>query len=123
MIKTLLELQYRKINEFKNQNHLQNFVKNCPQLPGCVYYCKILEQKIRYDMDDGSSFYNSITLLCYFYIDEQTKTMHDAFSVLSYPVQFRAEQDMEVLNNLYSIFRSDLKKIYEIDRSEITLYA
>ena len=114
MISKLKQLSYKPIQEFNNptiQRNLNNLIARRMRPYQSEFYVKILDQSIRYEMDNGDTFENRVSITCFFLIDTNNGTLYDYFSVVSYPFDLRTEEDFELLKNLYTIFRTDVSII------------
>lgn len=111
MISKLKQLSYKPIQEFTNQNiqrNLNNLVSKRIRPYQSEFYVKILDQTIRYEMDDGDTFENRVSITCFFLVNTVDNTLYDYFSVVSYPFDLRTEEDFKLLENLFTIFRTDV---------------
>ena len=114
MISKLKQLDYKPIQEFENPNlrhNLNNLIARRMRPFQSEFYVKILDQSIRYEMDDGEFFENRVSLTCFFLINTVDNTLYDYFSVVSYPFDLRTEEDFGLLQNLFTIFRTDVSII------------
>lgn len=114
MISKLKQLSYKPIQEFTNQNiqrNLNNLISRRIRPFQSEFYVKILDQSIRYEMDNGDTFENRVSITCFFLVNTVDDTLYDYFSVVSYPFDLRTEEDFKLLENLYTIFRTDVSII------------
>ena len=118
MISKLKQLSYKPIQEFTNQTiqrNLNNLVAKRMRPYQSEFYVKIIDQSIRYEMDNGDTFENRVSLTCFFLVNTVDDTLYDYFSVVSYPFDLRTEEDFELLRNLYRIFRTDVELVLKED--------
>ena len=121
MIETLINLKYKRVCEFNNNDMRENlnfFVKKRYRPVDAEYYAKVVEQHAIYEMDSGDEFTNIISLNIFFLIDEKNDEMLDCFCVASYPFEIKTETDIKILNNLYDIYINDLKQLMEVENEE-----
>ena len=114
MIAKLLDLDYKRVCDFENNDMRENleFFTNERQKPDtATFYAKVVEQCIRYEMDDGGVFENRISLNIIFLVDDFNDNMLDCFCVPPYPFELKTQEDFDVLRNLYEIYRNDLKEL------------
>lgn len=119
MITKLLDLDYKRICDFENdemRENLELFTNERQKPDTATYYAKVVEQCIRYEMDDGSTFENHISLNIIFLVDEFKDDMLDCFCVPPYPFELKTQEDFDALRNLYGIYRSDLKGLMEDEK-------
>lgn len=119
MIAKLLDLDYKRVCDFENNDMRENleFFTNERQKPDtATFYAKVVEQCIRYEMDDGSVFENRISLGIIFLVDDFNDNMLDCFCVPPYPFELKTQGDFDALRNLYEIYRNDLKKLMDDEK-------
>lgn len=119
MIEKLLGLDYKRICDFEDERlreRLEFLVGKRSKPENATYFAKVLDQTIEYEMDDGSTFQNRISLTIFFLASEPEGNMYDCFCMASYPFEMRTQEDFDVLANLYGIYRDDIREVMEDEK-------
>ena len=119
MIEKLLDLGYKRVRDFDDKGmreNLEYFTSGRANPIGSDYYAKVVEQRVLYEMDDGSRFENRVSLNIILLADEAENGMLDCFCVPPYPFELKTEGDFDALANLYNVYRSDLKELMEYEK-------
>ena len=115
----LLDLGYKRVRDFDDEGmreNLEYFTRGRSNPAGSDYYAKVVEQRVLYEMEDGSRFENRVSLNIILLVDETENGMLDCFCVPPYPFELKTEGDFDALANLYNVYRSDLEELMECEK-------